>query len=178
MKVKPRYTFIILTIGILLGLGLGKLTLEPKLIVETEYRTITRYIDKPYIAMSSVSPEEIIVLGKLVEAEATGGTIKQKVNVARVVLNRVKSDRFPNTIKEVVFQLNQFSPINDKRYYSIKISDDTIKAITQAFSQSDVYSNNVMWFMNEKHSSKKNVDWFKSNLTYMYDDGLHQYYGR
>ena len=37
--------------------------------------------------------------------------------VGSVVLNRVKSDEFPNTIKEVVFQKGQYACIKDGNYY-------------------------------------------------------------
>ncbi|HIU67361.1 MAG TPA: cell wall hydrolase, partial [Candidatus Caccomorpha excrementavium] len=52
----------------------------------------------------SVTQEEVEILQRIVEAEATGQDVKGKILVANVVLNRVMSDGFPDTIEEVVFQ--------------------------------------------------------------------------
>ena len=52
------------------------------------------------------------------EAEATGEDIIGKILVANVIFNRMESEEFPDTVKEVVFQKvgdkYQFSPIADK----------------------------------------------------------------
>ena len=62
-----------------------------------------------------VSEEDYDALLRLVEAEASGEDIKGKLLVANVVLNRVKSGAFPDTIKEVIYQRQngraQFSPV-------------------------------------------------------------------
>ena len=49
------------------------------------------------------------LLAKLVYAEARGEPYKGQVAVAAVVLNRVKSASFPNTISGVIYQRNAFT---------------------------------------------------------------------
>lgn len=51
----------------------------------------------------------IEVLADNIYFEARNSTLEDKVAVAVATLNRVKSDKFPNTVEEVVFQPNQFS---------------------------------------------------------------------
>lgn len=75
--------------------------------------------------------EEREILYRIVEAEATDGTKQQKKNVASCILARVASDEFPNTIKGVVFEKNQFTPLYDGRYYSVKITDSTKEAVDE-----------------------------------------------
>ena len=53
------------------------------------------------------------LLSKLVYAEARGETYKGKVAVAAVVLNRVASASFPNTISGVVYQSGAFTCVNN-----------------------------------------------------------------
>ena len=53
------------------------------------------------------------LLAKLVYAEARGETYKGQVAVAAVVLNRVRSSSFPNTISGVIYQTNAFSCVNN-----------------------------------------------------------------
>ncbi len=52
---------------------------------------------------------EILFLAKCVEAEAGNQDYLGKRLVVDVILNRVDSDKFPNTIEEVIKQENQFS---------------------------------------------------------------------
>ena len=53
------------------------------------------------------------LLAKLVYAAARGETYKGQVAVAAVVLNRVRSSSFPNTISGVIYQTNAFSCVNN-----------------------------------------------------------------
>ena len=53
------------------------------------------------------------LLAKLVYAEARGETYKGQVAVAAVVLNRVHSASFPNTISGVIYQTNAFTCVNN-----------------------------------------------------------------
>ena len=53
------------------------------------------------------------LLAKLVYAEARGEPYKGQVAVAAVVLNRVKSASFPNTISGVIYQRNAFTCVNN-----------------------------------------------------------------
>ena len=61
--------------------------------------------------------QEYQVLLKIVEAEAGGEDLTGRLLVANVVMNRVRSASFPNTISEVVYQRSdgtaQFSPISE-----------------------------------------------------------------
>ncbi|GGH73903.1 N-acetylmuramoyl-L-alanine amidase [Pullulanibacillus pueri] len=63
------------------------------------------------LGSSSLSSSDRKLLAQLIHAEASGEPFKGKVKVAQVVLNRVKSHQFPNTIREVIMQKGQFSPV-------------------------------------------------------------------
>ncbi|WP_318507717.1 cell wall hydrolase [Bacillus sp. T3] len=64
---------------------------------------------------SPISAADKDLLARLVRAEAVGEPYAGKVAVAVVVLNRVKSDQFPNTIREVIYQISNgyyaFTPV-------------------------------------------------------------------
>ena len=53
------------------------------------------------------------LLSKLVYAEARGESYKGQVAVAAVVLNRVASPSFPNTVSGVIYQSGAFSSVNN-----------------------------------------------------------------
>ena len=88
--------------------------------------------DKPvYIPKTKhvVTQRERSILERIVEAEATDKDEKSKILVANVILNRVRSKEFPNSIEAVVFQRVygkvQFSPTADGRYESVHITKST-----------------------------------------------------
>ena len=64
-------------------------------------------------ASSSVISADHRLLAKLVYAEARGESYKGQVAVAAVVLNRVKSASFPNTISGVIYQSGAFSCVSN-----------------------------------------------------------------
>ena len=59
------------------------------------------------------SSSDLYLLAKVVYAEARGESYTGQVAVAAVVLNRVKSPSFPNTIAGVVYQPWAFTAVND-----------------------------------------------------------------
>jgi N-acetylmuramoyl-L-alanine amidase len=78
---------------------------------------------------------------RVVEAEVTGDNpfgvgyeeaFKSKLAVAQVILNRVESPHFPDTVHDVIFQKNAFTPLLDGRYYEVEISEITIAACLAA----------------------------------------------
>ena len=78
---------------------------------------------------------------RVVEAEVTGSNpfgvgyeeaFRSKLRVAQVILNRVESDHFPDTVHDVIFQKNAFTPLLDGRYYEVEISQVTIEACLAA----------------------------------------------
>ena len=81
--------------------------------------------EKPY------TEEDLYVLSHIISAEAGNCQREMMIGVGSVVLNRVASDDFPDTIYEVVFQRYpslQYGPIEDGSYYK----DPTPEAVDVA----------------------------------------------
>ena len=95
--------------------------------------------------------------------------------VANVVLNRVKSKTFPNSVEGVVFQKSQFSPISDGRYYSVSVSSTTKEAVERALNGED-YSQGALYFAARKRASSSRMNWFDSKLTYLFQHGGHEFF--
>lgn len=126
-----------------------------------------------------LSEKDYSILTRIVEAEATGGDVKSKRLVANVVLNRVKSKSFPDTVEGVVFQKlgshAQFSPISDGRYYTVNVTKETRQAVNQALSGED-HSQGALFFAARKYSSASNMRWFDNNLKRLFSYGGHEYF--
>ncbi|MCR4692141.1 MAG: cell wall hydrolase [Lachnospiraceae bacterium] len=59
---------------------------------------------------------DIDLMAAIIECEAGGESYTGKVAVGAVVLNRVRSPKFPNTVLEVIMQKRQFSPVGSGRF--------------------------------------------------------------
>lgn len=62
---------------------------------------------------NNVSSANLDLLAKCVYAEARGEPYTGQVAIAAVVLNRVKSSSFPNTVSGVIYQKNAFTCVSD-----------------------------------------------------------------
>jgi N-acetylmuramoyl-L-alanine amidase len=69
------------------------------------------------IPYSTVSAADKDLMARLVHAEAVGEPYAGKVAVASVILNRVRSNQFPNTIRSVIYQISNghyaFTPVQN-----------------------------------------------------------------
>lgn len=135
-------------------------------------RIIEKYsyiLDPPETIYDYYSDEDIEILHRIVEAECTGLEFDKKVNVANVIFNRISDEKFPNNVKEVVFQKNpiQFSPISDGRYYSVVLTDETLLAIEYAFMFPDTTEGAI--FFEATWSEKLDYDEVMC-------DGSHKFY--
>ena len=70
-------------------------------------------IGKSSRSKNTVSSANLDLLAKCVYAEARGEPYTGQVAIAAVVLNRVKSSSFPNTVSGVIYQKNAFTCVSD-----------------------------------------------------------------
>lgn len=61
--------------------------------------------------------EDLYLLASIIHGEARGEPYEGQVAVGAVVLNRVASPDFPNTIAEVIYQPSAFDAVEDKQFY-------------------------------------------------------------
>ena len=62
------------------------------------------------------SDSDLYLLGAIIQCEADGEPYEGKLAVGSVVMNRVRSSYFPNTVSGVIYQSGQFSPVASGRY--------------------------------------------------------------
>lgn len=89
--------------------------------------------------------EELDLFFRLVEAEAGNENMRGKIAVANVVINRVKDTRFPDTVKEVIYQPYQFQPIINGHINKTP-SSDSKKAVLRALKGEQVVSSDTISF--------------------------------
>ena len=77
------------------------------------------------------------MLGALIQCEAGGEPYAGKIAVGAVVMNRVMSGAFPNTIVGVIYQPGQFEPVSSGRLairLSLGANEECLKAADEAMS--------------------------------------------
>ena len=98
------------------------------------------------------SGDMVDLLARLINGEARGEPYKGQVAVGAVVMNRVKSAEFPDTISGVIYQKNQFSCVTDGQFDKAISEDSSVyKAAREAMNGSDPTSGCV-FFYNPKTS--------------------------
>lgn len=88
----------------------------------------------------NLSQNDLDLLARLVSAEAAGEPFIGQVAVAATVLNRLEDPRYPDTIPEIVYQVDngryQYSPVLDGRI-NLPASPSVYQAIEEALRGSD-----------------------------------------
>lgn len=67
---------------------------------------------------SSLTEHEIYLMAKMIHAEARGESDKGQIAVGAVIMNRIGSTAFPDTMNGVLYQKNQFTAVNDGQFYA------------------------------------------------------------
>lgn len=133
-------------------------------------------LGKETLPAYTISSEEYEILCRIVEAEATGGTIEQKMNVASCIFARIESADWEDDVKAVVFShsngIYQFTPISDGRYYTVRISDSTREAVDKVLQ--DGKTHDCLFFCSYGSYAKEG-SWHRNNLTEVFRDGEHVY---
>jgi len=96
----------------------------------------------------TVNQPEMELLARVVYSEARGEPYEGQVAVAAVVMNRLKSDRFPDTLRGVVFQPGAFTAVDDGQIW-LKPNDMAFKAAKEAVRGWDP-SRGALFYYNPK----------------------------
>lgn len=101
---------------------------------------------------SATSSNDEYLLARMISAEARGEPYLGQVAVGAVILNRVESPSFPNTISGVIYQKGAFSAINDGQWNEA-ISDSAWTAAREALSGNDPSGGAIYYFNPAKTSN-------------------------
>ena len=118
--------------------------------------------------------EEVFWLARIIHAEAGNQPIEGRIGVGNVVLNRVESDIYPDTIFDVIFDNNvvcQFEPVIRGTVYTEPDELSTIAACLALEGFNTV--GDSMYFVNPRYADDS---WFRSSLTFNLTIGDHDFY--
>jgi N-acetylmuramoyl-L-alanine amidase len=126
-------------------------------------------------ATSTTAASNLYWLSRIINAEAEAEPYQGKVAVGNVVLNRVNSSDFPDTIKGVIFEyyqgIPQFSPVADGTIYNTP-TDASIQAAKAALAGQRPVGNSTYFFNPDKSAAR----WIVNNKTFVMRIGNHVFY--
>ena len=118
--------------------------------------------------------DEVLWLARIIHAESAGEPFDGKIAVGNVVLNRVASPQYPNTIYGVIFDRKhgtQFSPVSFGTIYNTPSAESVIAA--KICLEGYTLSTEALFFMNPKLAT---TSWIAQNRPYLFTRGNHLFY--
>ena len=119
--------------------------------------------------------DDLYWLSRIINAEAGSEPFLGKIAVGNVVLNRVESPLYPNSVYGVVFDRKyglQFSPVADGSIYRTPSKDSVIaaKICLEGYSLTDT----ALYFLNPRIATSF---WIVNSCAYEFSLGRHDFYG-
>ena len=126
------------------------------------------------VAPAAYAADEVYWLSRIISAEAKGEPFLGQIAVGNVVLNRVRSSAYPNTIYGVIFDRKygtQFSPVSFGTIYNPPTESAVIaaKICLEGYSLSD----SALFFLNPKIATN---NWIVKNRPFAFRIGNHDFY--
>ncbi len=118
--------------------------------------------------------DEVYWLSRIIHAEAGAEPFDGKIAVGNVILNRVRSPQYPNTIYGVIFDRKygtQFSPVSFGTIYNRPNADSMIAA--KLCLEGYTFSDTVLFFMNPRLAT---TNWIAENRPFAFTIGRHDFY--
>lgn len=124
---------------------------------------------------SSAYKDSVYWLARIIQAESGAEPYRGKLAVGNVILNRVASTDFPNSIYGVIFDRKngvQFTPVANGTIYNTP-SAECIRAAEECLAGTRVVGN-CLYFFNPKTATK--ASWIVQNCRYYTSIGDHDFY--
>lgn len=113
-----------------------KIKLVVVLLLIPLFSLLIGYDTDPIAQSATITSNDHLILAKMISGEARGEPYIGQVAVGGVILNRVRDERFPNTVYGVCFQPGAFDAVRDGQYYAHP-TQDAIRAARDALNDWD-----------------------------------------
>ena len=123
-----------------------------------------------------LTAEEINMIEVTVQHEVGKLSPQYKRLIAELIYNRLLSEHYPDDVKEMLFQKNQFTGINHWYYPSFPVDDETKQIVRDVFSKEDTPHNATAYY-NPELSDPKAAEWFETSeyMTYLFSHSEESY---
>lgn len=137
--------------------GLNTALIRPgmRLVIPVSSRQAAGQIKPVFGGKISVTKEDINHLARLIYAEARGESLEGQIAVGAVIMNRLYSESFPGTIRDIIYQrtngVYQFTPVQDGQI-RLRPNSTAYYAAERALKGDDP-TGNALFFYNPETSS-------------------------
>ncbi len=146
------------------AMGLTVAERNGRVTISGSYRALTP-------ASAFYREDEVYWLSRIISAESRGEPLTGQMAVGSVILNRVRSSQFPNTIWGVIFQKDQFSPVKNGSVHKSPAWSSVIAA--KLCLEGYTIDNNILFFCN---TSVSPYNWITQNRRVAFKIGGHTFY--
>lgn len=94
----------------------------------------------------SYDEQDVDELARIVYWEARGEREQGQLAVANVVLNRVRHDAWPDSIRGVIYQKHQFTPTRNKRYSKVHVPEQYREIARRALDGERAVDDDTVYF--------------------------------
>ena len=125
-------------------------------------------------AASDYDAVELYWLSRIISAESRGETMEGQIAVGNVVLNRVESEEFPNTVPGVIFDTVdgiQFEPVENGTVYQPP-TEQSVEAARRTLDGEEVIGDALYFYA----PALSHGVWINANRTYYNTIGCHRFY--
>lgn len=134
------------------------------------------YLDGPAVtsAGADYSAIDLYWLSRVISAESRGEPIEGQIAVGNVVLNRVESADFPDSIPQVIFQVDgayQFEPVENQTIYQ-EPTELSIEAARRVLDGESTIGDALFFYA----PALSQGAWINDNRTYLDTIGCHRFY--
>lgn len=130
---------------------------------------------------SAADSKELECLARVVFHEARGEPLEGQIAVANVVMNRVQSSHFPNTICEVVYQPKQFTDIQKRTDFHNYDSGSWDRSMTSAvlvyLGKRPDNTKGALFYLNPDKVRKKVLTSWKKKYIVLTQISNHKFFG-
>lgn len=123
---------------------------------------------------NNYTEDDLYWLSRIISAESKGEIMEGKIAVGNVVLNRVKSPDFPDTIYDVIFDSRwggQFEPVRNGTIYQTP-TEESVQAALLCLNGADVIGDSLYFLA---PALAQNF-WTTENREYVATIGCHDFY--
>lgn len=118
---------------------------------------------------TTYSEDELELLFRVVEAEATDYCVECKSHVASVIFNRLREGWWGGDLTRSIMAKRQFEVVTNGRYKRVTVTEETILACEIAFAEDTAQG--ALFF-----DSTKGKSWAHENREYIFSDDAHWFY--
>ena len=124
---------------------------------------------------SDYNASDLYWLSRIINAESEGEPIEGQIAVGNVVMGRVESEDFPDTIPDVIFDVNsgvyQFEPVENGRVY-LEPTAQSVEAAMRVLDGEETVDGALFFYA----PALSPGTWINENRTYLTTIGCHRFY--